>query len=112
MENNNTNLQNQDYYSNKSKKIIDFIIGYFGFFVVILILFYCDSFVINAFPKASSLPNWITIILVIAIIIAANVTIKKKRKYIAKGTNFALLSLILIPVLLFGACFIMISGYK
>ena len=34
MENNNLNTQNNEYYSKKSDKLIDFLIGYFGFFVL------------------------------------------------------------------------------
>lgn len=110
MENNNTNLQNQDPYSNKSpaRKVVDFILGYFGFFAAILILFYVMFFAISAYPAISLFSSLIMIVGVIAIVIAANSTIK--RKYIAKGINFALLTLILIPVLFFGACLVTLGG--
>lgn len=106
MEKNNINLQNQDYYSDTPapRKIIDFIFGYFGFFVVILVLFFCTSFLSVIFHKSSGFLSLAMLIGVMVAIGVVNIIIK--RKYISKGINFALLTLILIPILLLGSCLI------
>jgi len=113
MENNNINLQNQDNYSKKSDKVIDFLIGYFGFFIIGFILYYLVFFGVSVSAINSSMSGLIGFVFILFPIVAlifANVVLKKKRRYMAKGVNFALLTLTLIPVLLFGACLISLKN--
>jgi len=108
------NFQNQNYYSRKSDKVIDFLIGYIGFFIIGFVLYYFIFFAGSTSRISSSLIGlfWIIIIMFpIVSLLLANLVLKKNRRYIAKGINFAVLSLILIPVIFFGACLISLNGY-
>lgn len=114
MGNNNPNIQNEDYYSKKSNKVIDFLIGYFGFFFISAVLYYFMFFAGLSGAITSSFSGLFGIIMIMIPIIAllvANVGLRKSRRYIARGINFALLTLVLIPVLFFGACLITLGGW-
>jgi hypothetical protein len=102
MKNGNKNLINEEYYSNRPRKIGDFFLGYLGF-----LIFGFIAFAYSGFGNGATLS--VVLLLVISIII--NVKTKKNRRYIARGANFALITLILIPVILLGACFIELSNY-
>jgi uncharacterized membrane protein len=123
MENDNKNLTNEDYYSNASKKVADFFIGYIGISAVIFISYFilasmtligCE--ISTEYPLLSALLFYLittfALLLTIAVIIFTNIKTKKTRRYITKGVNFALLTFILIPVILFGACLVALGNYN
>jgi hypothetical protein len=125
MENDNKNLINEDYYLNRPRKIGDFFLGYIGFMAIIFLSYAIVGFIpaILASEKiniSSSFFGEILIylfttfftILPIIFFIFANIKTKKTRKYITKGVNFALLTFVLIPVILFGACLIALGNYN
>ena len=102
MEKSNSNIQNKDYYSKKSDKVIDFIIGFLGTFACIFIFYYLIALIMPV--GAKFLPIIIFFILMYLIS-------KIKRSYIMKGIKYALLIIVLIPILFFGACLIALGGY-
>lgn len=113
MENNNSNIQNNDSYSKKSNKVIDFLIGYLGSLIIISILYFFSYLLGSTSPTAFSVGiSWtISILTPIIILLFANMVLKKSRRYVAKGINFAILTLILAPILFFGACLIVLQGF-
>jgi uncharacterized membrane protein YhaH (DUF805 family) len=113
MQDNNISPQYQDYYSKTSRKVIDFIIGFMGFFVAAYILYYLVFFgsFVSSGPIYAAVMWTLMIMFPIIILILANTAIKKNRRYITRGINWAIIFIILIPLLLFGACWIAISNY-
>ena len=112
MENSNTNLQNQDYYSKASNKIVDFLLGYLGFFLLVA-LFFLLPYMLIIFPSIAyyySTIMLLSILILIFLVLWANIKVREKRRYIVRGINFALITIVLIPVLLFGACLISLRG--
>lgn len=106
------NLQGQNYYSKKSDRVIDFLIGYLGFFIIGFILYYLIFFGGSAGAILNSLAGWMWTIVILfptVALILANVGLRKSKRYIARGINFAVITLILIPVLFFGACLISLN---
>jgi len=112
MEENRKNSQNYDYYSKTSAKVFDFIFGFLGTIAGIALfnMSPLNIFYFNLRPTDGYLSLMVAIIFIILALYFANTTLKKKRRYITKGINFAVIALILIPLLFFGACFLMISS--
>ncbi len=110
MENNNLNTQN-NYYNKKSHKVIDYVVGFLITIVfaclIILILFFSNfRYPLDIFSG----PIVALILLLIFIFIAVGFS-RAQRRYIAKGIKIALLIIVLLPVLAFGACLITLSGF-
>ena len=94
----------KDFYaSNKEKKVSDFFIGFFGFFGISAAAGFLISILGSLLYVVYSI-QWIVYVAIFAGgIIWANAN---GRKYIVLG----ILSTLLIPLLLFGACVILFSG--
>jgi len=92
------------YASNKEKKVSDFFIGFFGFFGISAAAGFLISLLGSLLYALYSI-QWILYVAIFAGgIVWANA---HGRKYIALG----ILSTLLIPLLLFGACIIIFSGF-
>lgn len=94
-----------DYYDRLSKKILDFLLGFFGYFLSAILTF---SIFEAVFSYSSSLPDILSLILFIASIYFIYYLFKINRRFIAIGAIVG----IVIPLLVFGACMmIIISMY-
>lgn len=113
MEDNNTNLPNQeDYYSKTSRRVMDFLVGYIGFFAFLFAIYYLLFLFPVVFAAIISLSFPLFLALIVAAVVIVNNKLKEKRRYIAKGVNFAVLTLIIVPILFFGACFVSMISYN
>lgn len=110
MENNNTNLPNQeeqiiynnpqeaDYYTTTGKKVGDFILGFFG--IIIL-----NSIFATVLSFASL--GWTSLLIPIVVFAFSLVLFFKiGRRFIAIG----IISIALIPILLFGSCLLLLGA--
>lgn len=101
-----------DYYSNSmGKKIGDFFIGFFGYFILFFVLGIITSRLGQILNDLDT--NFIIIFNIISIIFmfiiltgVCYLCIKKGRKYITIG----IIAFILTPLLLFGGCFMLLTG--
>jgi hypothetical protein len=119
--NNQQPTQKANYYQNDSnKKIIDFFIGFFGtmaFWIISAIVFSLINLFVNTIID-SDIIDFISAMLIFIMtfiqflpllftIIGIVYFFKKGRRFIAIG----ILSTIILPLLLFGACIIMLTGF-
>ena len=92
--------ERNDYYLEPGKKIGDFFLGFFGALMVVVI-----AGVIGAAAPGSAA---ISVIGNLVLLIAGIVHFfRRGRRFIAIG----MISIIIIPVLLFGACAILMTGF-
>jgi len=103
MENNNIDSQNQEHYST-DRKVVDYLIGFFGFCAVEFIVFYIIGLIIRYFPAFFYLFFIFIPVFFIFVFSFSAKAIKPKRKYISKGITFAAILNIIFPVLILGAC--------
>ncbi|MBT3464811.1 hypothetical protein HOD20_02765 [archaeon] len=110
-------MKKEDYYGdNKKLKIVDFILGFFGIYIVNLIIFSITRIPLYAisrlqyFRKYNYLigigDNLSIVICIIITIVIIKIFFKKKRRFISIGSLVA----IGIPLLLLGACELMFGG--
>jgi hypothetical protein len=90
-----------DYYAEKSRKIIDFLIGFFGTLILGGLLAWLISFIF----RGVYLPM-LYLILLILLGIVIYIFFKLNRRYIGIGA----ISAILIPLLAMGACTAILLG--
>lgn len=97
-----SNSRKPDYYTSIGKKIGDFLLGFFG--VIISYSFY--TFVLN-FSYYSANMIWIILFISIVVLVVLPVTFfKMGRRFITIG----IISTLLIPLLIFGSCFMIKIG--
>jgi len=82
------------YYVNRSRKIIDFLIGFFGLYTISLLLMLIVTFI---FYKNLAVSFIAHIAVVIAVVYFS---LKKRRYYILIGVAGSFV----VPLLIFGAC--------
>ncbi|EKE06488.1 MAG: hypothetical protein ACD_18C00347G0013 [uncultured bacterium] len=96
------------YYTNKSKKVADFMIGFFGFITISILLAILLQSFFYVFPR-NDFMTWLYIIVPIALtILGIYIPFRKKRRYIGIG----IISFFILPFLLFGACMIIFTGFN
>jgi len=100
---NNQQSSGQNYYTNKKRKIADFLIGLLGVAIAYFIWYFAAGFAstarwLNFFPILLNFLFWPTLIAVI--VLAA----RAKRKFIIWGIAIAYLIPFLLVALLFGMC--------
>lgn len=116
------NLNPDSYYTDKNKKIIDFLIGFFGIWVINSITGIISLMISGAITmisiviaKTQPIANIIPVITSFFLLIAQigiyiyiiRQAFKRDRRFIAIG----ILSSLVIPLLLFGACFAIFSTF-
>jgi hypothetical protein len=114
MEDNNTNIQNQegkitynnfqkpDYYTTTGKKVGDFILGFFG---IIILNFIFGAVLYPLFSLANS--GWANLFIsIVALVLFSVLFFKIGRRFIAVG----IISMALIPILIFGSCLLLLGG--
>ena len=89
-----------------SNKFIHFLIGFFGVFVAAVILNLLFMGLGALFPYSYWITSVLTLGLLLGFVIAIIRLFKTKYKYVAIG----MLAALIIPLLLFGACFIIIAS--
>lgn len=106
---NDKTKQEDDYYTDTGKKVRDFCLGFFGFLIIgtICSLFnftYFSGLFNNLFFSlfAASLLPIVAVLAIVSIVLS----FVKRRRYIGIG----IISLILIPFLIFGACLLVLAG--
>ena len=109
----------EDYYGDNSiKKLADLAIGFFGAPFVNAIISNIFFILLNLIFKIDNKHETIQILIIISgaiLLIWFNISIIKKfkkmdRRFISTGIIVGLTLLVLIPLLILGACVIMISG--
>lgn len=101
-----------DYYITHGRKIGDFFIGFVGFYICILVLSPLLSIIIiPIFLLSSFLGSYFSIFIIgllylLIPLIGIIVANKYHRRYISIG----IISAIIIPLLLFGACLVVLGG--
>tara|TARA_Y100000310_G_C20235723_1_gene602309 strand:- start:49 stop:354 length:306 start_codon:yes stop_codon:yes gene_type:complete len=96
----------EDYYINTKRKVWDFIIGFFGIWIISTIigfLFVGIESVVRGSGMFLTL-GWILVAILAIVAIVLGFT--KGRRYISIG----IISSIVLPLLIFGACWIVIIG--
>jgi len=102
--------QKEDYYGDdSSKKVGDFLLGFFGIWIVTYILFIIVASLSSVSIIASILYTPFSLILYIVLIVATlMIASSAGRRYIAIG----FFASFLVPLLVFGACLILFSGFR
>jgi len=106
-------VEKEDYYTSTGRKVGDFCIGFFGTGIALQIIsgvfFLFVTFIFGNNPDQSLI--YLTLLLSIIILLALYIlgiviAFKKGRRFIGIG----IISTILVPLLLFGACIILFAG--
>ncbi|MBN3041183.1 MAG: hypothetical protein JW867_08635 [Candidatus Omnitrophica bacterium] len=107
-------MDNQGYYTSVGRKIGDFCIGFFGFWIINSALFGIINFLV--FGTGVNIPSLVddvigiggSILIIMLDILAIIYFFIKKRRFISIG----MISSFAIPFLLVGACFLIIMGFS
>ena len=109
----------RDYYSGSARrKIADFCLGFFGMLIIsilVLVLFgRINSLIIGLlgilnFSLGSILYQIFSLLILVVIILVCVKMFRIGRRYIGIGM---LTYIIVVPLVLLGACFILLSGFK
>lgn len=103
MENNNNteqvvaNISKDGYYTSRSLKFVDFIVGFIGTIIVIYLFLVSSSF---------NSPISLVVVAIILVVILPAIFFKIGRKFIAIG----MFSVGIAGLILFGSCILMLSG--
>jgi hypothetical protein len=99
--------QKVDYYTNSVKrKVVDFLIGFFGI-IAFNVLFFWSILSMQVFGTIFSIYLSIIVIVIVLELVGIYFLILYRR-YIGIGV---LCSLLVLPLLLFGACIVMLSNF-
>ena len=101
------------YYTNNGRKVGDFCLGFFGIWIVIILITVISSWIISSFSGYSQIYNLFAafsiyglLFDILLIILGITISFRKGRRYIGIG----ILASALVPLLVFGACLIIIMG--
>lgn len=100
---------NQDYYTEKGRKISDFFIGFFGIIIAGIVITSFFSLFLSfgtGYYNTDLLGFSTPILLLILGVVATVLSFAKGRRYIGIG----IISSVLVPLLIFGACLLVIFG--
>ena len=104
-----------NFYTSDGRRIGDFCLGFFGAFIILPLLWFLYTFFISSFYKVLGrgggvIIGFSSVIVIIigllSIILSSYFLYKSRRKYIF----FGILMAVLIPLLIFGACLIVLSN--
>lgn len=100
-----------DYYANGQKKVIDFIYGFFGSIILNVLLFFLFFSLPGVYNVQSNFVLISSLLLLLNIVMIV-LSFNYKRKYLGIGIISAIFLIVLIPLLIFGACFLAFSGSR
>lgn len=102
--------QKDEYYTNSGRKVGDFCLGFFGIWIVMIGISTILSWFSGLFGGFTSFVNIFyipgLILDIVFVVFGITLSFRKGRRYIGIG----IISSALVPLLVFGACLIVLSG--
>jgi len=113
----NLNPQNKSGNNEVNPHPWDFVVGFWGtisaaiFLTPFLMGLFAGIFMIFDMPDSYAFPSSYAGVFIVYILLLVW-AYKKKRKEIVRGSLIAFFSLIVLPLLLFGACMLAVTGFR